>query len=325
MTPSMTMTDTSIITTRWPLKMSKLDVAMKNHMEYLVLTERRSFCVVDFRRFEVNGLEYRMSSGTFRNKISLLKRAVIVEPDFKSVTAFYTLAGHKGTQAMTRDRAVGPISLGSGRRTAIYKWIKNIPLEKQSLHNIRCTFEAKGIWDIFFAMYPERYNDENKDINLESWLFLEDIDVKVTIHHTDTVSVALACSARPLALDVEDIMTLIEVLVRSENRLSSFVGRHRYSKTGELNPAEHSVITIPRYTKWTGRMWHFGADEIDEYDGEDFHVTIEEGVGDLFRIYTKRRRDNTVRRRVERQEYPNNPITTAILEKLYSGEYRSDV
>jgi hypothetical protein len=67
-------------------------------------------------------------------------------------------------------------------------------------------------------------------------------------------------------------------------------------------------------------MWHFGVDTLDEYDSQEFNVTIQEGLSDLFRIYTKRiRGDNTVRQRLERQEYPNSPIAQAILEKLYPG------
>lgn len=45
---------------------------------------------------------------------------------------------------------------------------------------------------------------------------MEDIDVTPTIHHTDTVSIAIGCSYRPIALDIKDIINLFEVLVRTE-------------------------------------------------------------------------------------------------------------
>ena len=34
-------------------------------------------------------------------------------------------------------------------------------------------------------------------------------------------------------------------------------------------------------------MWHFGYDSLNEYTGERFEVTWEDGQNALFRIYTK--------------------------------------
>ena len=49
--------------------MSSLDEAMLSHMRYLALTEGRSFSYLDFQSFEVNGMTYGMTHGTYRNKI----------------------------------------------------------------------------------------------------------------------------------------------------------------------------------------------------------------------------------------------------------------
>jgi hypothetical protein len=69
----------------------------------------------------------------------------------------------------------------------------------------------------------------------------------------------------------------------------------------------------------------FGVDELDEYSKQEFHVTIEEGLGDVFRIYTKRMKDGKLKRRAERQEYPNSPVAQAIFDKLYpNGNLRQD-
>ena len=43
---------------------------------------------------------------------------------------------------------------------------------------------------------------------------------------------------------------------------------------------------------WIVKMWYFGVDSIDEYTGKEFHVTFEDGMSDLFRIYTKRMENN---------------------------------
>jgi hypothetical protein len=172
---------------------------------------------------------------------------------------------------------LGPIPI-PGREegiTPIYKWIEPLSAKKQSFHDIRLTLEAKGIWDRFSQLYPELINPTSKDIALEKWKFFTDeIEVIVTIHHTDIVSIALACSYKPIAIDVPDLFHLIEVLTRTETRLSSIAEEYSVPSTYSGN------ITIPRYTTWTVVMWHFGVDSIDNYSGKEFHVTIEHGMND---------------------------------------------
>ena len=59
--------------------MSELDDAMQAHMVFIVISERRLFSFHDFLRFEVNGNEYSMAHGTFRNSISKLIKSGEVE------------------------------------------------------------------------------------------------------------------------------------------------------------------------------------------------------------------------------------------------------
>jgi hypothetical protein len=53
--------------------------------------------------------------------------------------------------------------------------------------------------------------------------------------------------------------------------------------------------------------------------GKEFHVTFEEGMSDLVRIYTDRMAEynNKQKVRVERQEYPNQEYADAIVKKLF--------
>jgi hypothetical protein len=256
-----------------------------------------------------------MSHGTYRNYVVILKKNKEIEFAFNSGTAYHTLPGKKFTKSMTADPmggAVSPLS-AAGRKTPIYKWIKNISVDKQSLHDIRLVFHAKGIWDVFFTIYPHAVDAEssNKDLRLPAWRFIDDIDVTITVHHTDTISIALACSYRPIAVDADDIVKLFEILVRTEIELSRLI--EDYCRTKNIA----KEVGVPHYRTWIAKMWHFGVDEIDEYSKEEFHVTIEEGLGDVFRIYTKRMKDGKLKRRAERQEYPNSPVAQAIFVKLY--------
>ena len=62
-------------------------------------------------------------------------------------------------------------------------------------------------------------------------------------------------------------------------------------------------------------MWHFGSDSSNEYTGDKFEATWEDGQNALIRIYTKDLNGVTKIRR-ERQEYPNKRFDEAIDEKL---------
>jgi hypothetical protein len=282
--------------------MSELEAAMLAQIQYIVLVEKRAFCVLDFRRFEVDGKEYRMASGTFRNKIGILVKEGIVVFQFRSSYAYYSLPGHNFTKSMT-DNHAGAITI-FGRQTPLYKWLKGRPREKQSLHDFRLTFISNGIWQTVSKKFQAEKN--NKDVCLDSLRFSEDILVEITVHHSDTVSVAIACTDRPLVIDIPDILYLIEIMTRAELSIA--------------NSCADSVVVVPRYTTWIVKMWHFGFDLLDRYDKDEFHITFEEGISDLYRIYTRRMKDGKIKARAEQQENPNKPFIDAILDKLYQCE-----
>jgi hypothetical protein len=154
-------------------------------------------------------------------------------------------------------------------------------------------------------------NNDNQDLRLPVLTFFEYLDIGIKIHHSDTVSISIGCSFRPIALDVPDLFQLIEALTRVEVHLTNAI---KEMIAHDLNAPKASV---PRFTNWIVKMWHFGIDSLDEYDKEEFHVTIEEGISDVFRIYSKRLKNKRVIVRAEHQEYPNEDIMLALVKKLY--------
>jgi hypothetical protein len=66
------------------------------------------------------------------------------------------------------------------------------------------------------------------------------------------------------------------------------------------------------------------VDTIDEYGKEEFHVTFEERMSDLYRIYTKRMKDGNNIVRVEHQEYPNQGYADALVQKLFPDGHLVD-
>jgi hypothetical protein len=76
-------------------------------------------------------------------------------------------------------------------------------------------------------------------------------------------------------------------------------------------------IHLPNHNSWIVTMWHFGTDSLNEYTGEKFEMTWENGEHALLRIYSKDMKEgNGIRIRKERQEYPGVRLDVAIHEKL---------
>ena len=291
---------------------------MLKRMEEIVFLEERPFSFLDFKSFEVDGIRYELKHGVIRNYFSKLTKSGGIESAYNSGIAFYTLPGKKFTKDVTADR-VGDTASSSSlllhqlpiRNTPIYKWLKNRRFDKQALHDIRLTCKSNGIWLLFCKRHPNLVNNDNQDLRLPALTFFEYLDFGITIHHSDTVSISIGCSFRPIALDVPDLFQLIEALTRVEVHLTDAI---KEMIAHDLNAPKASV---PRFTTWIVKTWHFGIDSLDEYDKEEFHVTFEEGISDLFRIYTKRMKNKRVVVRAERQEYPNQPFVDALVKKLY--------
>src|SRR4029078_13479820 len=103
--------------------MSELDNAMQEHMAYIALSEGRPFSFRDFLQFTIDGKIYKIAPGTFRNKVLELKKAGIIELDYNSGTAFYTLKGHRFGKPMTHNHTL------VYHNNPIYRMLQDLPLE----------------------------------------------------------------------------------------------------------------------------------------------------------------------------------------------------
>ena len=185
------------------------------YISHIVLEDHRPFSYQDFRQFEVDGKEYRMQHGTFRNKISQLIRAEKVVLSYNAGIAFYTLKGiifGKPKITMTPDRT-GVL------QDPILKLIQNLPLDKRALHDIRFKFQVHGMWSILSTTSQVTVDPTSKDIRLKT-CEIDGLLIKTTIHKTDTITVIVACSCQPVAVDISGIIRLSNALTRVEERLS---------------------------------------------------------------------------------------------------------
>ena len=230
-------------------------------MAFLVFHEKKSFSYKDFLKFEVDGNIYGMKHGTFRNKITKLRKKGEVERLYCSPQAFYTLKGHKFGKPVTPNHMV------VSSNNSFYKFLQELPLDKQSIHDIRLKFKVTNIWKVF-SINPEFHkNNRSNDIMIRAWNKGNTI-VKIIIHKTDTVSIIVGCSLQPFRLDVNGIIEFFTILARIEERLKNIVE--------DSIPIDQCIKCnqIPDFRSWIATMWHFGRDGLAEFNGEKFSMTI---------------------------------------------------
>jgi hypothetical protein len=276
--------------------MSDLDDAMEERMAYIVFIEHRPFSNRDFLDI--------MKPKTYRNKISKLKKDGIVELDTKSSIAFYTFKGRRFGKAGTPNHTGVTIS----HNDPIYNMIKNLPMDKQSIHNIRLRFTAPNIYETFSVNTPFPKDDISKDIQIPYWN-INNAMVQVRIHKTNTVSVVIGCSFEPFPLDANGINRFFTTLASTEGLLVGIMLMVYHEKINQNQ-------SIPDYRKWVITMWHFGRDGL-ELTKRDYHIAVGKAQQILERIYTKDF-GKYKKIRLERQEYPNKFSIEAVEEKLNS-------
>ena len=250
-----------------------------------------------------------MTHGTFRNKISQFVEDGYAQLEYYSGPAFYSLKGINFTKSkpgMTDNHTV--VS-----QVSSMSFIDNLPSERHSVHDIRLRFKTEGIWSTIRHTHPELIpNEVSKDISLLP-IRMHNMEAKTVVHYSDTVSVIVACSMKPVVVDHEGLIRLSNILTSVEERLLASVTGCAHT----MSPLPQ--IHIPNHNSWIVTMWHFGTDSLSEYAGEKFEMTWEDGEHALLRIYAKDMKEgNGIRIRKERQEYPGVRLDVAIHEKLHT-------
>lgn len=259
------------------------------HIHYIVHEEQRPFSYLDFMRFEVDGQEYRMAHGTFRNNISRFRKEGLAEASYRSNIAFYTLRDVKFDKAsrmvVTRNHTGVPIISAASESHSpvsshpLYRIIRDLPLDKSSVHDIRLRFVSPQIYANTSTLisnkalgYDYTVNSKSHDIILPVWK-IRDLLIKVTVHRTDTVSVVIGCSLNPVVLDINGIIRLTNALSVVEERLSRIVEGFGRAKDSKYDDKGVGIARVPLHSEWTVTMWHFGADASVEYSGDKFSLT----------------------------------------------------
>ena len=331
--------------------MSKLDESIRERMKNIVYNENRPFSYLDFIKFTVNDTSYGVAKNTFRNKICYVFKDE-VELICYSPMAFYTLKDHNFSNSMTDNHTggtVGSVYTGStelstgsteftNKTTAtllqsntnydllpksfrsylcnlpIYRYIKNIPLGRRSIHDIRLRFVVKGLWSLLSNSSKFQILYNSKDISITKFE-RENLNVKVTVHDTDTVSVSIGCTFAPVELDTNGMRRLSNALAITEDRIRREIQK-TITKTKE-EQATTASLSIPYYGSWIITIWHFGRDSEITYSKKEFNIEYRTTEEIIIKIYDKYwKHENKRKIRIEKQEYPNKSFNDAMEEQL---------
>lgn len=262
----------------------------------------------------------------------------IIDVSYISKYVLYTIRGPKfyayentkigdHTGVPYSSASVSPLSGGSSH--PLYGIIRDLPLDKTSIHDIHLKFSSPQIYVIVSSLISNHalafyytITRRSMDIRFRIWE-INGLRICVTIHKTDTITVVIGCSSNPISLDINGVIRLTNALSVVENRLSRIVKRSHTEKDplpieafNSLGDIHTQTCTIPSLSQWTVTLWHINADSLIEYAGENFSITVEAFQNVLIRAYTKGMKDGMTRIRLERQECPNATIADLIEQRI---------
>ncbi len=132
------------------------------------------------------------------------------------------------------------------------------------------------------------------------------------MHHTNTVTVTVACSKNPISTKIDDVNGVIRLaaaLARTQERIQRTI-----DECGNSLPGGDESIPVPDCSTWMITMWHFGVDS-PSYREEKICMTWKDAQGVLLREYNKKE-EGKVRKEV--QEYPNTSLAE-VSNRFFSG------
>ncbi|MDN5846274.1 MAG: hypothetical protein L0H53_08385 [Candidatus Nitrosocosmicus sp.] len=251
-------------------------------MAVIVYGESRPCSFKDFINFELNGVPYKYTHGTIRNVFSILRKQGKIEKTYNSIPSFYTLKGIKFGKQMTPNHTENTFN---NTQSHFSQWLRGLPVkENPDVHDVNLGFKAKAIWNIASKtnsnIIANKDEKNNKDITLKK-IFHENLEIIPTIHHTNNVSIVVACTDYPIPIDYYGTLRLTTGLSRAEERLRMLY--EDYLQSTEYR----SSNWIPSHMDWIVKMWHFNHDSAYGYGGERFEMYWKEALG-VFRVYSKK-------------------------------------
>jgi len=191
--------------------------------------------------------------------------------------------------------------------TDIGALLESLPWEELcKVHDVHLTFQAEGLYGVFFESGKYVPGEASKDIFFGSFIWSKYRSVKVVLHRTDTVSFYLGCTHCPVECSAVWFMSMAAFLGGIRNEL--------LNAARKLDPKPTSE-SLSEVGDWLVVKWHYGRDSAQEFNGAPFNITFKMWCGALARIYVHQQ-DKTNRLRIEIAQNPNKPLRQAVSEKL---------
>lgn len=288
--------------------LNKTEEALLKQMKYIHEVEYRPASYKDLREFEIDGKLYVLKYGTLRNKLSKLKKKGLVELYYNSKASFFVIKGVKFGKQRTQH------AMTEHSKSQLSEVIQQLPEASKGLHDIHTSLQVQEIWTILSESKRFKINKDNKGILLPHFN-IDGLKITANVHHTDTVTVTVACSKNPISTKIDDVNGVIKLaaaLGRTQERIQRIV-----DECGQSLPGGYESIPIPDSGTWMVTMWHFAVDT-PGYEEERICMTWKDAQGVLLRVYKKKKE---AKLRKERQEYPKmsfNDICKGIILNLQS-------
>jgi len=193
------------------------------------------------------------------------------------------------TQKTKKEYSSNSADTARGMGGDLIKYIQDANQVDPGIHDIKIKLES-NIQD-YLIRNGCSIDGRNKGILLE--MITEDPCIKVKIlAYPNTVQIDIGCSFKPYSYDPAGAQKLAHLLFAINRFLCSISG-HR--------------ATIQEVAEWLMTHYHYGQDGKLAYDGEKFHITCEDALGEFVRAYDKTLIDG---RRIIRLEKICAPKTT---------------
>jgi hypothetical protein len=178
------------------------------------------------------------------------------------------------------------------------KFIEETVWNEWDLHNIHLA--AFNVKDIHPMLKNKGYNLNNQsyDIQLKPINF-KGLNIKPTIHRTNTITVSVGCSYAPIIMNGQDVTRLDNGLDQTINNVSTISG----------------LSNIPIANDWLCTEYHYGRDGENLYRGQIFEILWRDAKNTYHHIYSKKH-DDGYHLRDETYGYPFTKLEQVLNSKM---------
>lgn len=244
-------------------------------------TEQGPFCFKEFCP--------PLSQVNFRQRINRIKDFVEI-----AIPGFPTFYKVKGVPQVGDWRKVTPKPMGAAKN--LIETLESLKDQPAMIHDVRLRINLSIHEELVERGYiPDKHNSS---ILVNVPVLDPNITIK-SIVFTNHIQIAVACTYKPIVIDICTLMYFFEILSQAAMCLFVISGK-------QILPVKDWIFT----------HYHFNKDGKYGLDGSDFHYTVGEVTTGMIRFYSKCLPDGTKIARLEQVKRPNQSVYEAMVEAV---------